>query len=80
MQNLNNAANMFACAAEPMRGSLQSGAKITFCGNGGSAADARHLATELMGRHLRDRAPLPASTLAVDTSASTAIANEDSFE
>jgi D-sedoheptulose 7-phosphate isomerase len=55
---------------------LGSGNKIIFCGNGGSAADAQHLAAEFMGRFLIDRAPLPALSLTVDTSALTAIAND----
>ncbi len=59
---------------------LKSGNKIIFCGNGGSAADAQHLAAELMGRYLIDRAPLAALALTVDTSALTAIANDYSFD
>jgi D-sedoheptulose 7-phosphate isomerase len=51
-----------------------------FCGNGGSAADAQHLAAELIGRYKLDRAPLPALALTVDTSALTAIANDYSFD
>jgi D-sedoheptulose 7-phosphate isomerase len=49
---------------------------IIFCGNGGSAADSQHLAAELMGRYLKDRVPLAAIALTVDTSALTAIAND----
>lgn len=59
---------------------LARGNKIVFCGNGGSAADAQHLAAELVGRYLIDRAPLPALALTVDTSALTAIANDYSFD
>jgi D-sedoheptulose 7-phosphate isomerase len=55
---------------------LRSGGKVMFCGNGGSAADAQHLAAEFMGRYLRDRVPLPALALTVDTSALTAIGND----
>ena len=51
-----------------------------FCGNGGSAADAQHLAAELMGRFMIDRAPLPAMALTVNSSAMTAIANDYSYE
>ena len=58
------------------RQALERGNKIMFCGNGGSAADAQHLAAELMGRFLIDRQPLPAIALTVDTSALTAIAND----
>lgn len=59
---------------------LRNGGKIIFCGNGGSAADAQHLAAELMGRFLIDRNPLPALSLTVDTSALTAIGNDYGFE
>ncbi|MEO1016632.1 MAG: SIS domain-containing protein [Pseudomonadota bacterium] len=55
---------------------LREGGKAIFCGNGGSAADSQHLAAELMGRFLIDRAPLPALALTVDTSALTAISND----
>lgn len=51
-----------------------------FCGNGGSVADSQHLAAELMGRFLSDRAPLPALALTVDTSAWTAIGHDYGFE
>src|SRR6266576_6306627 len=63
-------------AARAMITSLAAGNKIMFCGNGGSAADSQHLAAELMGRYLKDRAPLPALALTVDTSALTAIGND----
>lgn len=67
-------------AIEASEAALKSGNKIIFCGNGGSAADAQHLAAELMGRYLIDRAPLAALALTVDTSALTAIANDYSFD
>ncbi len=63
-------------AARAMIASLAAGGKIMFCGNGGSAADSQHLAAELMGRYLKDRAPLAALALTVDTSALTAIGND----
>lgn len=66
-------------AGDMLVGALQRGGKIMFCGNGGSAADAQHLAAELMGRYLKDRRPLPALALTVDTSALTAIGNDYSF-
>ena len=69
-----------AGAAEAMIKSLRAGGKIMLCGNGGSAADAQHLAAELVGRYLKDRAPLAALALTVDTSALTAIANDYAFE
>ena len=54
--------------------------KVLFCGNGGSAADAQHLATELAGRFYLDRAPLFAEALNVNTSYLTAVANDYSFD
>jgi D-sedoheptulose 7-phosphate isomerase len=67
-------------AAGAMIAALAAGNKIMFCGNGGSAADSQHLAAELMGRYLRDRAPLPALALTVDTSALTAISNDYGYD
>jgi phosphoheptose isomerase len=63
MRLLRDAATTIATAAEILKWSLRSGGKIMFCGNGGSAADAKHLAAELMGRYLKDRAPLLALAL-----------------
>jgi len=54
--------------------------KILFCGNGGSAADAQHLAAELSGRFYYDRPPLFAEALHVNTSYVTAVANDYSYE
>jgi phosphoheptose isomerase len=56
------------------------GGKLLVFGNGGSAADAQHLAAELVGRFLREREALPALALTTDTSALTAIANDYGFE
>jgi D-sedoheptulose 7-phosphate isomerase len=61
-------------------GSLQNGGKILFCGNGGSAADAQHLAAELSGRFYFDRPPLDSEALHVNTSYLTAVANDYSFD
>jgi len=60
--------------------SLKNNNKILFCGNGGSAADAQHLAAELSGRYLMDRDPLYAEALHVNTSYLTAVANDYGFE
>lgn len=60
--------------------SLQNGGKILFCGNGGSAADAQHLAAELSGRFYFDREPLFAEALHVNTSYITAVANDYSYD
>lgn len=54
--------------------------KVLFCGNGGSAADAQHLAGELSGRFYLDREPLFAEAMHVNTSFLTAVANDYSFE
>ena len=54
--------------------------KVLFCGNGGSAADAQHLAAELSGRFYYDRAPLNAEALHVNTSFLTAVGNDYSFD
>ena len=59
---------------------LGSGRKILFCGNGGSAADAQHLATELTIRYTKDRPALAAIALTTDTSALTAAGNDLGFE
>lgn len=59
---------------------LQSGGKILFCGNGGSASDSQHLTAELTGRFVKDRKPLAAIALTTDTSALTSIANDYAFE
>lgn len=55
------------------------GNKVLFCGNGGSAADAQHLAAEFSGRFYYDRPPLPSEALHVNTSYLTAVANDYSY-
>ncbi len=59
---------------------FKEGNKVLFCGNGGSAADAQHLAAELSGRFYFDRKPLNAEALHVNTSYVTAVANDYSFD
>jgi D-sedoheptulose 7-phosphate isomerase len=59
---------------------LAAGRKILLFGNGGSAADAQHIAAELVGRFLADRRALPAIALTTDTSALTAIANDYGYD
>lgn len=59
---------------------LRRSRKVLFFGNGGSAADAQHLAAELVGRFERDRRALPAIALTTDTSTLTAISNDYSYE
>ena len=58
---------------------FRNGGKLLFCGNGGSAADAQHLAAELSGRFYLDREPLYAEALHVNTSYLTAVANDYDF-
>ena len=67
-------------AAELVTCALRAGNKVLIAGNGGSAADAQHLATELMVRFYLDRAPLPAIALGTDASSATAIGNDLGFE
>ena len=59
--------------------SLQQGGTLYLCGNGGSAADAQHVAAEFVGRFLRERRPLPAVALTCNTSILTAIGNDYDF-
>jgi D-sedoheptulose 7-phosphate isomerase len=69
-----------AKASQLVIDALRAGKKVLIAGNGGSAADAQHLATELMVRYYIDRAALPAIALGVDASANTAIGNDLGFE
>ncbi len=62
--------------AEMMCRTLAEGHKILLCGNGGSAADAQHIAAELVGRYEQDRRAWPAIALTTDTSALTALGND----
>lgn len=59
---------------------FRAGNRVYFCGNGGSAADAQHLAAEFTGRFYSDREPLPAEALHVNTSFMTAVANDYSYD
>jgi len=67
-------------AAALMLESLSAGGKILSCGNGGSAADAQHFASELLNRFETERASLPAIALTTDSSTLTSIANDRSYE
>ena len=60
--------------------SYKAGGKVLWCGNGGSAADAQHLAAELSGRFYYDRPPLFSEALHVNTSYTTAVANDYSYD
>lgn len=67
------------CAAL-IRDTFNKGNKVLLCGNGGSAADAQHIAAEFVGRYESERIALPAISLTTDTSALTALANDYDFE
>jgi D-sedoheptulose 7-phosphate isomerase len=79
-------ATLAACEAPFLRlveaavAAIRGGGKILFFGNGGSAGDAQHLATELTVRYVKDRDPIAAIALTTDTSALTAIGNDLGFE
>jgi D-sedoheptulose 7-phosphate isomerase len=69
-----------ASVADAVTRSIRAGGKLLIAGNGGSAADAQHIAAEFVSRFKFDRAPLPAIALTTDTSALTAIGNDYGFE
>ena len=66
--------------AERISAALKSGGKVLLAGNGGSAADAQHIAAEFVGRFIDDRTPLAAIALTTDTSALTSIGNDYGFD
>jgi len=67
-------------ALELVRDTVRAGGTLFFCGNGGSAADAQHLATEYVVRYMKNRRAYPAVALTTDTSLLTAAANDLGFE
>ena len=71
---------VFAGAVNAVVERYQQGGRIYIAGNGGSAADAQHLAAEFVSKLARDRAPLPAEALTVDSSILTAIGNDYGFD
>jgi D-sedoheptulose 7-phosphate isomerase len=73
-------AEKIAAAALRIAVILARGNKVMICGNGGSAADAQHMAAEFVNRFLMDRPPLPALALTTDSSILTAVGNDCSFE
>jgi len=73
-------ASQVAAIVAAIVGAFRSGNKVLWFGNGGSAADAQHLAAEFSGRFLRERRGLPSEALTVNTSAVTAIANDFGYE
>ncbi len=68
-----------AAAIDTVFAAFANGGKVLICGNGGSAADAQHLAAELIGRFEQERPALPAIALTTDSSVLTAIGNDYSF-
>jgi D-sedoheptulose 7-phosphate isomerase len=80
LDSLRPLAPEIARAASALSGCLASGGQVLFCGNGGSAADAQHLAAEFVGRFLRERRAFPAIALNANTSALTALGNDYGFE
>jgi len=67
-------------AVDAVTEAFKNGNKVLFCGNGGSAADAQHLAAEFSGRFYKDRPALPAEALHCNTSYLTAVANDYSYD
>ncbi len=79
-ETLMESAPQVAAAADIIGQSLRGGGKVMFCGNGGSASDAQHLAAELVGRYLLERNPLPGLALTANSSTVTAIGNDYGFD
>ena len=79
-RQLAESADVVAAAAGAVVDAYRAGGKLIVFGNGGSAADAQHIAAELVGRFERERDALPALALSVNTSALTAIANDYGYE
>jgi len=73
-------ASAVSSAGQKWLDSLDNGGKILLMGNGGSAADAQHIAAELVGRYLSERRALPAIALTTDTSILTAVGNDYGFD
>ncbi len=72
--------NLFEKAVEAVVLAYRNGGRLYIAGNGGSAADAQHLAAEFVSKLARDRAPLPAEALTVDSSILTAIGNDYGYD
>ena len=80
MVNLHKLNEKVQQAGQMAAQTLRSGGKILFCGNGGSAADAQHLATEYVVRYMRNRRAYPAIALTTDSSLLTATGNDFGFD
>jgi D-sedoheptulose 7-phosphate isomerase len=79
LQRVADLEHEIARAAGLLSHAVESGGKVMLCGNGGSAADAQHIAAEFTGRFIEDRRPLAALALHTDTSALTCISNDYSY-
>ncbi len=77
---LSECGDSLVAAAQLVAAAVQSGGKLLIFGNGGSAADAQHMAAEMVGRMLVERKPLPAIALTTDTSNLTAIGNDYGYD
>jgi D-sedoheptulose 7-phosphate isomerase len=75
-----NCVEQIAAAAKMLIECISNGGCVYICGNGGSAADAQHIAAELVGRFVRERKGLPAVALTTDTSILTSVGNDYGFE
>ena len=80
LQLIEDCASAVVRAGQTIHKTLQRGGKILLFGNGGSAADAQHIAAEFVGRFARERGPLPAMALTTNTSILTALGNDYGFE
>jgi D-sedoheptulose 7-phosphate isomerase len=79
-QFLKECGNQLVEAAKTIGQCVRQGGKLLIMGNGGSAADAQHMAAEMVGRMLKERRPLPAIALTTDTSNLTAIGNDYGYD
>lgn len=80
LADMADGACLLALMAGEIATALEAGRKLLIAGNGGSAAEAQHIAAELVGRFLIDRRPLAALALTVDSSILTAVGNDYSFD
>jgi len=80
VKSLPSLATAVSSAVDTIYSCMAAGGKLLVAGNGGSAADAQHIAAELTGRFLHERRPLPAIALHANTSALTAIGNDYGYE
>jgi D-sedoheptulose 7-phosphate isomerase len=79
-QQLMGQTSLYAQVADRLTKAFTAGKKVLLCGNGGSAADAQHIAAEFVGKFYFDRPALPAEALTANTSSLTAIGNDYSFD